>query len=236
MCVCLSRIVCVCVSLEHDCVSESELERKMESCSRLCVCVCVLWEFQMHFRLQTLLGPTHRPKQWFLHQFMMQFLFKVMKYTWLLPPDRTDAKNTWGAAQTPRTHVSVTSLNPAVISELTVPHFECLPRSYLVISLTKELQPLSSFVHEDTIQVASLHRTDLNGLFSPSHDLIGADMSCKAKCNISSLQAVYFFFLYIMHPLSSIIIHFWIKPAPTDVGISPHCRTTSLMMRPYVLT
>lgn len=29
--------------------------------------------------------------------------------------------------------------------------------SYLVISLTKELQPLSPFVHEDTVQVASLH-------------------------------------------------------------------------------
>ena len=30
-----------------------------------------------------------------LHQFMMQFLLRVMKYTWLLPPDRTEAKNTW---------------------------------------------------------------------------------------------------------------------------------------------
>ena len=44
--------------------------------------------------------------------------------------------------------------------------------TYLVISLTKELQPLCSFVHEDTIQVTGLHRTDLNGLFSPSHYLI----------------------------------------------------------------
>lgn len=45
-------------------------------------------------------------------------------------------------------------------------------KEHLVISLTKELQPLSSFVHEDTVQVAGLHRTNLNGLFSPSHDLI----------------------------------------------------------------
>lgn len=28
------------------------------------------------------------------YQFIMEFLFKVMKKTWLLPPDRTEAKNT----------------------------------------------------------------------------------------------------------------------------------------------
>lgn len=51
-------------------------------------------------------------------------------------------------------------------------------QSYLIVPLTEELQPLSSFVHEDTIKVAGLHRSDLNGLLSPSHDLIGADVSC----------------------------------------------------------
>lgn len=29
------------------------------------------------------------------HQFIMEFLLRVMKKTWLLPPERTDAKNTW---------------------------------------------------------------------------------------------------------------------------------------------
>lgn len=101
----------------------------MESCSHLCA--CVWWELRMHFRLWIPLGPTCWPEQLLLHQFMMQFLFKVMKYTWLLPPDRTDAKNTWGAAQTPRTRVSVTSLNLAGINEPTVPHGASLTLSFL---------------------------------------------------------------------------------------------------------
>ncbi len=83
------------------------------------------------------------------------------------------------------------SFNSAANNDPAVQRFELLQLSYLVISLTEELQPLSSFVHEDTVQVTSLHRTDLNGLFSPSHDLIRADMSCKAKCNISTRHADY---------------------------------------------
>lgn len=55
---------------------------------------------------------------------------------------------------------------------------------YLIISLAEELQPLSSFVHKNTVQVASLHRADLNGLFSPTHDLVWADMSCRAQCKV----------------------------------------------------
>lgn len=74
--------------------------------------------------------------------------------------------------------------------------------SYLVISLTKELQPLSPFVHEDTVQVASLHWSDLNGLFSPSHDLIWADMSCRAKCYISH-QSSYLCVRHMIHPFLS---------------------------------
>lgn len=170
---CLCLRMCVCLSMSVW-VSKGGAGEKDKNCSHLCA--CVLWEFRMHFVIQTVRGSTHWPEQLFLHQFMMQFLFKVMKYTWLLPPDRTEAKNTWGTARTPRTYVSVTFLNPPAMTDLTVLHL-----SYLVISFTKELQPLSSFVHEDTIQVTSLHRTDLNGLFSPSHYLIWADMSCKAK-------------------------------------------------------
>lgn len=52
-------------------------------------CACVFWDF--------LNAPP--PAAPFLHQFMMQFLFRVMKYTWLLPPERTDAKNTCGTTR-----------------------------------------------------------------------------------------------------------------------------------------
>lgn len=33
-------------------------------------------------------------RAWTNYQFIMEFLFKVMKKTWLLPPDLTEAKNT----------------------------------------------------------------------------------------------------------------------------------------------
>lgn len=66
-------------------------------------CACVFWDFLNA-------PPSSAP---FLHQFMMQFLFRVMKYTWLLPPERTDAKKTCR-----RTRVSVTFLAPAVVSEV----------------------------------------------------------------------------------------------------------------------
>lgn len=102
----------------------------------------------------------------FLHQFMMQFLFRVMKYTWLLPPERTDAKNTCGRTQASG-DISRSSCCQC-----------CSDRSCLIVSLAEELQPLGSFVHEDAIKVAGLHRSDFNGLLSPSHDLIGADVSC----------------------------------------------------------
>lgn len=71
-------------------------------------------------------------------------------------------------------------------------------QSYLVISLTEELQPLSSFVHEDAIKVAGLHRSDLNGLLSPSHDLIGADVSCGRNVMLR------YFFPHIAGSLSSV--------------------------------
>ena len=50
--------------------------------------------------------------------------------------------------------------------------------THLVIPLTEELEPLGSLVHEDSVQVACLYSTDLNGLFSPAHDLVRADMCC----------------------------------------------------------
>ncbi len=35
------------------------------------------------------------------YQFIMEFLFKVMKKTWLLPPDLTEAKNTCDKEKSP---------------------------------------------------------------------------------------------------------------------------------------
>lgn len=44
--------------------------------------------------------------------------------------------------------------------------------SHLVVSLTKEFESLGSLVHEDAVQVPRLHRTDLDGLLAPAHDLV----------------------------------------------------------------
>lgn len=46
---------------------------------------------------------------------------------------------------------------------------------YLVVALAKELESLGFLVHEDTIQVTSLHVTDLDGLVAPAHYLADAD-------------------------------------------------------------
>lgn len=79
-------------------------------------------------------------------------------------------------------------------------HSSCCQRShqsYLVIPLTQELQPLSSFVHEDTIKVAGLHWSDLNGLFSPSHDLIWANVSCGQNVMVTIIIIFFFFCVHI---------------------------------------
>lgn len=52
------------------------------------------------------------------------------------------------------------------------------PVSHLVVPLRQELQSLSSLVHENSIEVSRLHGADLDGLFSPSHDLVGVDVGC----------------------------------------------------------
>ncbi|TNN41200.1 hypothetical protein EYF80_048628 [Liparis tanakae] len=41
----------------------------------------------------------------------------------------------------------------------------------------RELQSLSSLVHENSVEVSRLHGADLNGLLSPAHDLVGVDHS-----------------------------------------------------------
>lgn len=53
--------------------------------------------------------------------------------------------------------------------------------SYLVVSFTQELESLGSLVHEDAVQVAGLYRADLDGLLSPSHNLVGPNVSCKER-------------------------------------------------------
>lgn len=97
--------------------------------------------------------------------------------------------------------------------------------SHLVIPLAQELEPLGPFVHEDAVQVARLHRADLNGFLAPAHDLVGADVGWGRRAGgpVSGLQQ-------------------WLRArgaaqgqaprSPTEVGISPHCSTTSLMIRP----
>lgn len=48
---------------------------------------------------------------------------------------------------------------------------------HLVISFTEELKSLGSLVHEDAVQMAGLHRADLYGLLTPTHDLVGTNVS-----------------------------------------------------------
>lgn len=47
---------------------------------------------------------------------------------------------------------------------------------HLVISFTEELESLGSLVHEDAVQMSSLHRADLYGLLPPTHDLVGTNV------------------------------------------------------------
>lgn len=52
-------------------------------------------------------------------------------------------------------------------------------QSHLVISFTEELESLSSLVHEDAVQVTGLHRADLDGLLTPTHDLVRPNVGCE---------------------------------------------------------
>ena len=53
--------------------------------------------------------------------------------------------------------------------------------THLVVALAQELESLGTLVHEDPVQVARLHRADLDGLLSPAHDLVGVDVGCGGK-------------------------------------------------------
>lgn len=105
----------------------------------------------------------------------------------------------------------------------------CVKIYHLVISFTQELKPLSSLVHEDSIKVSRLNRTDLNRFFSPAHNLIRANVGYTQNTNTKTIRI--FDTEYRICLCVCVCVH-----SPTDVGISPHCSTTSLMMRPYVLT
>lgn len=52
----------------------------------------------------------------------------------------------------------------------------CEDESHLVIAFTEELKPLSSLMHENSIQVAGFYRANFDGLLSPAHDLVGANI------------------------------------------------------------
>ena len=57
-------------------------------------------------------------------------------------------------------------------------------RSHLVVPLAEKLQLLCFLVHEHTVQVASLGRSNLDRFVTPAHDLSRADVSCRKKENI----------------------------------------------------
>lgn len=62
-------------------------------------------------------GPWRGRRVGGVYQFIMEFLFKVMKKTWLLPPDRTEAKKTCQQNRR-QTDVSVTHSDPFRASHL----------------------------------------------------------------------------------------------------------------------
>ena len=61
----------------------------------------------------------------------------------------------------------------------------------LLVSFAEKSKCLSSFVHKNTVQKTRLHRTDLDGLFSPAHDLSRAYVSWNHSCaNINNVELV----------------------------------------------
>ena len=58
-----------------------------------------------------------------------------------------------------------------------------LRKPNLIIFLTEEPQLLSSLVHEDSIQLAILHSSDLNGLAAPPHNMRVTNQSCIGRNN-----------------------------------------------------
>lgn len=50
---------------------------------------------------------------------------------------------------------------------------------YLVVALTEEFQSLGPLVHKDSVQVARLHRANLDGFLAPAHDLIRMDVGWR---------------------------------------------------------
>ena len=57
----------------------------------------------------------------------------------------------------------------------------------LVVALAQKLELLRLLVHEDAVEVAGLHRPDLDGLVAPSHDLPGANVRHGGR-QLSPLQ------------------------------------------------
>lgn len=48
---------------------------------------------------------------------------------------------------------------------------------YLIVTFTKELEPLSFLVHKNAVEMAAFDASDLDRLVAPSHDLARADVS-----------------------------------------------------------
>jgi len=47
---------------------------------------------------------------------------------------------------------------------------------YLIVTFTKELEPLSLLMHEDTVEMTALHASDLYRLVTPAHNLSRTDV------------------------------------------------------------
>lgn len=49
-------------------------------------------------------------------------------------------------------------------------------RTYLIVTFTEELEPLSLLVHEDTVEMTTLHASDFYRLITPAHNLSRTDI------------------------------------------------------------
>lgn len=65
--------------------------------------------------------------------------------------------------------------------------FELIYNTHLIITFTKELEPLSLLVHENSVEVTALHTSDFDRLVTPAHNLSRADI-CDARRHLAPLK------------------------------------------------
>lgn len=59
--------------------------------------------------------------------------------------------------------------------------------TYLIITFTEELEPLSLLVHKNTVEVTALYTSDFDRLVTPTHYLSRADI-CDARRHLAPLK------------------------------------------------